>query len=625
MLFSPSCLLFRNRVCTALLGVCIVGLWLVLQMPQQAVQAQQPSPEYDPAQVTIPIFPPTAVAGRASFLENCAPCHGETGNADGPTVADLPSPPLAFADSTAIWERSPAQLFHTTKFGRMEKLMPPWSNQLNDSEIWNTVAYAWSLHTSEQEVESGKVLYEEACIQCHGLAGRGDGPEAEGNLGDLADLETVTFQSQASWLAGWQDAHREIGADWSLGEQNAVLEYIRTFSYNPPWISSYRPGPGVISGSVVQRSAGGPQVAESDILLQAYQGFDPVATFTSTLDSAGRFEFRNLATDPTLAYLATVSSDGISYSSDFINLTPITQTAETEIAVFAGSDDPSGVYISRSHWIIDSQPGALLVGQIVIVGNDSDRTFIGQQVEGMDAPATVALSVPPEAIELSFENGELGDRFQRVGNTVYDTLPVSPGDGTRQIIMRYGLPYDGSEMSVQQEFLYPVDQLTLLVADLPDLKVDAPEMQFNSVQQMQDRSYQVWSKESFPPQPIEVSLQGLLETGTVDPRAIGATGETPAGMTTIAAPMPAWVGYLIAGVLAVGLVATVLMARQRGNMRATRSRQEVAMLRESLLDRIAQLDDLHTLGEIDDEQWLKQRSQLKAQLVDVMRQGGKGS
>lgn len=621
VLFSCRRFIFSLFIAAAFLGVMNRGATLY---------AQQPSPEYDPSQVTIPIAPPPAAAGRSSYAANCAPCHGDTGNADGPTAASLPGPPAAFADPLVMWERSPAELFHTTKFGRMEKMMPPWGNRLGDSEIWNTVAFAWSLHTSRQEAAAGEALYNESCAQCHGAEGRGDGPEAADRMNDFTDLEVVTFQSQADWLAGWQDAHGEVGADWSLNDQSAVLQYIRSFSLTPPWVSSYRPGPGVISGAVVQRTPDGPTVAGSQILLEVYSGFEPAAAFTSTLDSAGRFEFRDLATDPSLAYIATVSSDGVNYSSDFINLTPITMTAETEISVFGVTDDPSGVFINRSHWIVDSQPGALILGQIYTIGNEGERTYVGEQIEGLDEPVTVALHLPPGATEVALENGALGNRYQRVGDVVYDTLPVLPGAATRQIILRYALPFEGTSATVEQEFAYPVDQLTLLVADLPDLKVDAREMQFGSIEQLQGRDYQLFSKEGFAPQTIGVSLQGLVEQGGADPRA--PTGANGAGVTAAAAavtpPMDPFVGWLIAGAAVAAIVAIVFVAQRRGTIAADQSRQELMETRESLLDRIAEIDDLHSAGDLHAEEWLAERGQLKAQLMGVATQlerGGKGS
>jgi mono/diheme cytochrome c family protein len=614
MSISLRVLVFRRRLVLALFTT---AAFVGVMSGGTQLSAQQPSPDYDPSQVTIPLVPPLASAGRSSYAANCAPCHGDTGNGDGPTAASLPGPPTVFADPVVMWERSPAELFHTTKYGRMEQMMPPWGNRLGDGEIWNTVAFAWSLHTSRQEAAAGEALYNESCAQCHGADGRGDGQEAPGVINDFTDLQVVAFQSQADWLAGWQAAHGEIGADWSLNDQSAVLQYIRSFSLAPPWVSAYRPGPGVIGGAVIQRTPGGPEVAGSPILLEAYAGFDPVAAFTNTVDSAGRFEFRNLAADPSLVYIATVNSDGVSYSSDFINLTPFTTTAETEISVFGVTDDPSGVFINRSHWIVDSQPGALVVGQIYTVGNDGERTYIGRQIEGVDEPVTVALPLPPGATEVALENGELGNRYHRVGDVVYDTLPVLPGAATRQIILRYALPFEGTSAAVEQEFVYPVDELTLLVADLPNLKVNAHEMQFNSIQQLQGRDYQLFSKQGFGPQTVAVSLQGLVEQGGVDPRMLaGAAGAGTTGDPgAVTPPVDPLMGWLIAGAAVVAIFAVVFVAQRRGRISADQNRQELLETRESLLDSIAELDDLHSVGQLRDEDWLAKRSRMKAQLM----------
>jgi mono/diheme cytochrome c family protein len=607
------------------LAVAATLLWPAFSAREAHAQEQPSSPPYDPAQVTVPAAPPLALAGRASYQENCAPCHGAQGLGDGPTVADLPGPPTAFADSTAVWEKSPAMLFHTTKFGRMEKLMPPWGRQLGDEEIWNTVAFAWSLHTKESETRAGAALYAESCASCHGAGGAGDGPEATGELPDFTDLDYTIFKSQADWLAGWQAAHPEIGAEWALDQQESTLEYVRTFSYAPPWVSPYRPGAGIIAGTVTQGTPDGPDVGGLPVELSAFLGFDPIATFTTTLDAAGNFTFTELATDPNIAYLVSVANDGISYSSDFLTLAPEALALQTGIAVYQGSDDDAGVRIDRSHWILDSQPGAVVVGQIYTFGNTGNRTFVGKTVEGMDEPATVGLKVPPGAVELSFENGTLGDRFQQVGDVIYDTLPVVPGEGTRQIIVRYALPHDGTSLDVAQDFLYPVDQLTLLVGDLPDLEVDVPDMEAADPQTMGDRTYRLWRSANRSPGLVEVTLAGLLEAGSADPRsaqtAVGADGAVAAA--TVAPTMDAWVIWVMLAILGGAIAALVVVAVRRGAFSTAQRKQDVSDMRQALVQQIADLDDRRAMGQIGEADWLRQRSELKAQLMEIMSQSSR--
>ncbi len=590
--------------------------WLTLPVAAQD-QPARTSPPYDPTQVTVPTTLPFAAAGRASYLENCAPCHGETGLADGPTAADLPGPATAFADAAALWERSPAQLFHTTKFGRLEKLMPPWANQLTDDEIWNTVAYAWSLHTDADRYAAGAQLYAESCAACHGVTGAGDGPEATGEVNDFSDLAYTTFVSQAAWLEGWQTAHPDIGADWTQTQKEDVLEYIRTFSYIPPWASPYRPGAGVITGTVTFGPDAPQQLEGGNVFLDAYLGFDQIASFTATVGADNTFRFTDLAVDPNITYLATALADGISYSSGMVSLTPEQPTATTNVTIYAVTDSPDAIRINRAHWILESQPGALVAVQIYLVGNDGERTFVGRTVEGVDVPVTVGFPVPADAVELSFENGALGDRFRRVGDMVYDTMPVVPGENSQQIIMQYAIPHDGSTLDLKQEFAYPVDSLSLLIANYPNLRVDAPALTFDSIQTIQGAEYQVWGQTGFGPGVVEVKLQGLLEQGAVDPRA--ATSSSAGQLATIDPPMEAWSTWVMIALVGAIMVGVVGVALQRGTLTPVTTRQELHTLRNTLLTQIAQLDDQHALGQISDADWLRRRADLKAQLMDVVR------
>ena len=621
------------------LALFCVLLTILLLTGASAAKAQQQgmgqSPPYDAAQVTVPTTPPLALVGQPIYQENCAPCHGEQGMGDGPTAANLPSPPTAFADPTAVQALSPAQLFHTTKFGRLEKLMPPWQNELSDDPIWQAVAYAWSLHTTQADWEAGKALYEQSCASCHGLQGKGDGPDAQEGLMDFSDPAYAIFRSQADWLGGWQSAHPEIGQEWTLAEQSNTLEYVRSFSYWPPWESSYQPGDGVIAGSVVQGTAGEAAPANLPVVLEAYIGFQPIATFTGTVGADGTFRFEDLATDPNINYLATVGSDGLSYSSDILNLSPVTRTLQTEVAVYATSDDPQNVHINRSHWIVDQQPGAVLGGAIYIFGNSGDRTFTGSTVEGADRPVTVGVEVPPGAVEIALDGGTIGDRFIQVGNIIYDTLPLLPGESTRQIIVRYAVPFEGTTLDLQQQFLYPVDQLSLLVASLPGLQVDAPGMEAAGPQDMGGQEYQLFRMSGMEPQTIQVSLAGLLAAGSPDPRAGTAvegtangnagstTGSTTGATAELGAAAPpldyATVRWAMAGLVAAVLLGALGVALQRGAFSTQVTRQGLAEQRESLLQRMAHLDDLRAMGTISPSEWMRQRAYLKAQLVEVMQ------
>lgn len=606
---------------TLTLAVMLGAAWLFhpsLASAQQPLQSLQ-SPPFDLAQVSVPESPPAARLGQGIFVENCAPCHGEQGRGDGPTAAELPSPPTAFADPEAIWAVSPAELFHTTKFGRLEALMPPWSQSLSDQQIWRTVAYAWNLHTDMGQVAAGEDLYGLSCANCHGPGGAGDGPDAEGDLPNFADQEYAMALSPEAWLAGWQAAHPEIGGDWPLDQQRQVLDYIRTFTILPVWDSGYRPGPGVIRGTVAQGTPGGPVPDQVEVRLDGYVDFQPVAAFTTTVDASGVFTFTDLAADESVIYLASLGYDGINYTSPMLRLTADAPLTDTTMSVFETTDDPTGIRVDRVHWIVDYQPGALLVGQILAYGSSSDRTFVGRHVEGVDVPVTVSFQLPQGAQEVTLDNGALGDRFRQVGDLIYDTAPLVPGEATKQIIVRYAIPFPETSVQFGQLFAYPVGMINLLVVNTVGLEATVSGLEGGTAQDFEGQSYLVWQSVDLPAESaVQIALNGLPAPGTADPRAASGSASPgqPAAVQTAAGFTP-WMAWTMGGLALLTLAGVLGWAWQNGRVQTRTRGQDPSVQREELIRRIAELDDRLAQGQIDPGQWQTQRAKLKARLLEI--------
>ena len=591
-----------------------------LTVGPQVAFAQQPSAEFDITEVTIPQQQPAALFGELFYSENCAPCHGDAGMGDGPVAASSPDVPTAFADPDVVWEQSPAEWFYTTKFGRIDKTMPPWRNEMTDTEIWNTVAYAWSLHTSPSDINSGAVIYQESCAACHGEDGSGDGPDATGDINDFTDTTATIARSAATWLDGWQDAHPEVGADLTENEQRQVLDYIRTFSMLSPWQEFNMSGDGAISGVVTSGSESFALSEDTVVMLDAFLNFQQSAQYTTTVASDGSFSFTDLALDPSngqgaLVYIVSLFSDGVRYASPFMVLTESEPVQETSISVFESSKDDSGILLDRVHWIVDSQPGALIVLQVLDISNNAEETFAGKTVEGVDVPVTIAMHVPEEAIELSFESGELGDRFRRIGPMVYDTAPVQPGQGTRQIVLQYALTYDGDSASLEQAFEYPAGLVNLRVADLPDLEATVDGLEPAGNEEIQGQEFLVWEGEDLDGQTLNVSFSNLLKSGDVDPRA--RTSGAGAMSTQASMPIEPWMAWTIGLAAMLGIAVVAGFSWQKGWLQGDANSVSLPDERAELIQRVARLDDMHTLGEVSDGEWNSQRAILKRRIMDI--------
>jgi len=83
-------------------------------------------------------------AGAVLYQANCARCHGEKGQGDGPDAAGLSKPVTDLTDQSFMARRSAADIFKVIGEG-MPPDMPAYASQLSEDERWSLAAYLRSL------------------------------------------------------------------------------------------------------------------------------------------------------------------------------------------------------------------------------------------------------------------------------------------------------------------------------------------------------------------------------------------------------------------------------------------------------------------------------------------------
>ena len=605
--------------------IVVTTLWALLPFQHLVAQEQPQSPVYDPAEVTPPVQIPVAALGEQIFLENCAPCHGQTGDGDGPVVANLPKPPPPLTDPATIWERSPAEYFHITKFGRIGSLMPPWQNQLNDEQIWRAAYYAWSLHTDQETVQVGGALWE-------ALQETLDA-DVQTQLAELTAPDTMLFRTQSE-LADDVRSLADEAAAWDDEELQSVLDYLRTQNYAPPWESAFQRGTGSIQGQVLLNKMVDDVLEEQpiggvDVTVSAFAGRSPIATLDTTTDDTGQFLFDELATDSGIFYIVETRYEEILYSSEVIELSAA-PAASVDLPVFETTDDPAGLAMSRVNWVLDFEPGALVVGQILSIGMTEPATFVGRTVAGVDVPVTVQLQLPEGAYDLQFQDGIVGGRYWQAGQSVYDSAPVTPGAATRQIFMSYRLLLDGKGVQFAQEFLYPIERLNLLVADLPELSVEIPQLEFMGNESIQNVPYRLWNGQALEPGSIGIGVDGAIGADEVDPRpdlqgaepapgaGLSSADPNPLEPTRSEPPLEPTVALAVGGLLF--LILAVLFGFSFIRLKGVDQPAAMRAHRDELIGQIALLDDERSTDLLDEATWTQQRATLKTHLLDLANQ-----
>ncbi|MBL8277239.1 MAG: cytochrome c/FTR1 family iron permease [Pelomonas sp.] len=109
----------------------------------------------------VPLAPstvPDVKLGAKVYAQNCASCHGATGNGDGPIGKSLDPTPIAFTDKGRASQRSLFALYQAVSQGIAGTAMPAF-NQLSEEDRWAVATYLGTFAHDGSEVEQGKKVW----------------------------------------------------------------------------------------------------------------------------------------------------------------------------------------------------------------------------------------------------------------------------------------------------------------------------------------------------------------------------------------------------------------------------------------------------------------------------------
>ncbi|MBG0811821.1 c-type cytochrome [Methylosinus sp. H3A] len=131
----------RRKLSTPILGVAAAVCGTV----SLSVQSY-PETYTDPP---IPYTDASVKRGFEAFQANCIPCHGVTGEGNGPMAKALKVPP---ADLTAphVATHTLGDIFHWLTYGGQSGVMPPFADAITEDERWDLINYLTVLSNSNQ-------------------------------------------------------------------------------------------------------------------------------------------------------------------------------------------------------------------------------------------------------------------------------------------------------------------------------------------------------------------------------------------------------------------------------------------------------------------------------------------
>ncbi len=553
-----------------------------------------------------------AYRGKTLFSQRCVQCHGEQGKGDGPLAEQIPGELPDFTAADYAVDKSPQEIFDTITNGRMDKMMPPWGDQLSEDERWDLASYVWSLHLPAGAMDEAVKLYEQDCSSCHGSSGAG----VEAGAPDLNNPHWLSATDAQLVAAFTTDTHPDVG-QLDENEQMLLASAVRRFSLGFDQTQVSVEGLGDVEVSVSNGSSG-EHLANQPVRLIIFEQEQFVETREGETDDQGRAQFTGLPTAPTWAYVAETTYQGLTYHGEVGQFSPDSNMIEISVSVYDPGASKEAISIDRSHWLVDiSNPGFVDIGEVYAFLNTADHVYTGEAASGQEAPRVLEIPLPDDAIHISVEGETLGERFILDGTTLIDTQPLPPGN--TQIFLRYSLPVEKGRVTLSHPLLYPTKMLNLLAPDI-GISIDAPDWQQGDPIPTQSGAFLNYSIFDLPAGAMPTAtLNGITEdiltsTTSDEPQQVIDRNAAPGVSGT---PYLPWIVSGL-GLIVLGGGVAIGWRKHRQTLAAVPDLREEQ--KKALIQQIAALDDAFESGEITGDEYHKQRNTLKLQLIALMRE-----
>jgi len=599
-----------------------------------------PPPNYvppTPAPTLGPLYPakaPSTENGAAIYAEKCAPCHGETGLGDGEQGIQLGVTVPAFGLPEVARLASLAQWYTIVTRGNMERFMPPFTS-LSDQERWDVSAYAMTLHTSQEEIQKGKQLFETNCADC-----------SRDFFKDLSKMSALSEVELARIIKQGNEDIPAFGTNLGEDEVWAVAAYLRTLAYETDSVASastplpttepaavvgtsitsdaetpsaeqppvgtamtkvVSAGFGTVSGSV-ENKTGIDLPSDLKVTLRGYDhGADPstgpeeVFSQEGQVNTDGSFVFENVEIPLNRIFIAELTFDGMDLQSGFtivkegdagVSLPPITLYEKTE--------NTSALVIDEAHIFFEYGTDTVQVFNVYSFRNPGDEIVVVKLSENSEIPF---IKSPEGSSGFGYEPMQDSESFVQTENG----FAIPPSDGTYGLVAFASLPRS-KELAFSQEFVLPITSVTVFLPE--GVMAKNTEMTDLGVQPIQNFNYHIYE---------------LANVGAGDKLTFTVSG-APKEAATASTPETATSNKnLLIGAGALGIVLVLaggwMYLRDRKRMEETddvEAEDDEFATSEDVMDAIIALDDLHRAKKLSDEAHQKRRSELKEILKGKM-------
>lgn len=587
-----------------------------------------------PTLVLSPSQAPLVENGRLIYAEKCAACHGETGLGDGEQGIQLNVTVPAFGLPEIARPKTPATWFTTVTRGRIDRFMPPFAS-LNDQERWDVVAYAMTLHMTDEEIERGREIFETNCADC-----------STEFFQDQSRMAALTGIDLARIVRQGNESVPAFGADLSDDDLWAVTSFLRTLSFDfstdlaeaaestttpeaasvtqtpalaeagtpsagetpaetEPAVAA-RPGFGTISGTVDNQTGedlpSGFKVTLRGFDHDADPSVGPQEVFSQegVIGENGAYRFDDIEMPARRIFLTEIEVEGVQVQSEFAIVEEGTSSITIPPLVLYGmTDDTTLLVMDEVRLFLEYEGADVQVFGVYSFRNPSDKTILVELKDGTEIPF---IKNPEGTISQGYEALQDSEPFVNTDKG----LAIPPSDGSYGLIAFTTVP-KLEEFEIAQSFVLPVGNVTVFLPE--GVSAEGTTLTDEGLQTIQNFNFQVYSTNNVPAgDTVQFTVSGI-------PEETAGTATEPAAVNNNRNLL---IGAGILG-LAFVLAGGWLYLRDRNSVEEEGEENEHEFdSSEDVLDAIVALDDLHRARKISDEAYQKRRAELKEVLKGMM-------
>ncbi|MBI3177234.1 MAG: hypothetical protein HYZ35_04515, partial [Chloroflexi bacterium] len=351
------------------------------------------------------------------------------------------------------------------------------------------------------------------------------------------------------------------------------------------------------------------------VVLHAWDDNGETVMRDGVADSSGAFRFGDVPLQDGWVFAAMVLYKDVTFFSESGTVAPETTEIALSLNIYETAADATPVVVSQLHTLLEFAQGEVLVTEVYVLSNPTDRALVGGVALPDGQMATLQFALPSNANKVSFDDSS-GASFFITPDGFADADPVLPGENTTKAIVSYSLPY-ASGASFSHGLNYPVEAVNILVRS--DIGVALTG--FGESKPMDAGTGDAFDLYTAGPlaagEPLAITLKG-------EPAYYVSSGRsgTMSESSTLAPNTPAnrWGIPAAAAIVGAAMIGFgVWWWRRSGESEEESDTGEPETEWSTVVRAIAELDDAHQRGDINEEAYDSQRAGLRVRAKAILQ------